>query len=286
MSTVRFDSASSTQSDKTTTERFRVKPARKVPAPPASSIKAEGSVRLVCISDTHLRTDNLVVPPGDILIHAGDFTSTGKQTEVEHFVAFMKSQPHQHKIVIAGNHEIPFDEDKCNDGSGFGRRFHRFQMFDGNELKDIVRSCCTYLQDEAVTVCGLRIYGSPWQPEFFNWAFNLPRGPAILEKWRKIPSDVDVLITHGPPLGHGDVCDDGLNVGCADLLSEIQNRIRPTVHVFGHVHEGYGITTDEHTKYINASTCNRSYSPSNPPIVWDAVPRVQGLADDLIAKPK
>jgi Icc-related predicted phosphoesterase len=84
-----------------------------------------------------------------------------------------------------------------------------------------------------------------------------------------IPAGVDILLTHGPPIGHGDVCKSGNRAGCVDLLKEIQLRIKPKFHVFGHIHEGYGITTDGQTTFINASTCSYNYRPTQPAIVFD-----------------
>ncbi|CAL4222591.1 unnamed protein product, partial [Meganyctiphanes norvegica] len=117
------------------------------------------------------------------------------------------------------------------------------------------------------------------QPEFCNWAFNLPRGAQCLEKWEAIPGDTDVLITHTPPVGHGDLCSTGVRAGCVDLLNCVQNKVKPKYHVFGHIHEGYGITTDGKIIYINASTCNVNYVPVNPPVVFD-VPIPAGLTKD------
>jgi len=130
---------------------------------------------------------------------------------------------------------------------------------------------CKYLQDQELNVLGFRIYGSPWQPEFYSWAFNLNRGDEIRAKWKAIPEGIDILITHGPPLGHGDECVIGDRAGCYDLLQEIEMRIKPKVHVFGHIHEGYGVTTNDVTMFINASTCNVRYNPHqlNPAIVFD-----------------
>lgn len=128
---------------------------------------------------------------------------------------------------------------------------------------------CTYLQDEGIELYGIKIYGSPWQPEFCKWAFNLPRGEECLQKWDHIPSDTDLLITHTPPLGHGDLCCSGVRAGCVELLSTVQKRVKPKYHVFGHVHEGYGITSDGKIIYINASTCDINYLPQNLPICFD-----------------
>lgn len=128
---------------------------------------------------------------------------------------------------------------------------------------------CTYLQDELIEIYGLKIYGTPWQPEFCKWAFNVPRGKDCLDKWDLIPANIDVLISHTPPLGHGDLCCTNVRAGCVELLSSVQQRVKPKYHVFGHVHEGYGITSDGKIIFINASTCDINYLPHNPPVVFD-----------------
>ena len=98
-------------------------------------------------------------------------------------------------------------------------------------------------------------YGARHGRQFCDWAFNLPRGEPIREKWRLIPTGVDVLLTHGPPLGHGDTTHNRVRAGCLDLLAEVQQRVRPQVHAFGHIHEAYGATSDGVTTYLNAATC-------------------------------
>lgn len=128
---------------------------------------------------------------------------------------------------------------------------------------------CTYLQDESIELYGLKIFGTPWQPEFCKWAFNVPRGNLCLDKWNLIPSNIDVLITHTPPLGYGDLVCSGVRAGCVELLTTVQNRVKPKYHVFGHIHEGYGISSDGKIIYINASTCDLNYLPNNPAIVFD-----------------
>lgn len=115
--------------------------------------------------------------------------------------------------------------------------------------------------------CCLR--SSPWQPEFCNWAFNLPRGEALRSKWAQIPTDTDVLITHTPPHGHGDWVAGARNVGDEDLLLEVQTRIKPRFHIFGHVHEGYGRSSDGVTTFFNASSCTHEYEARNPAFVFD-----------------
>ena len=86
--------------------------------------------------------------------------------------------------------------------------------------------------------------------------------------WAKIPDDVDVLITHGPPANILDRTYTGQYVGCPHLLARVQ-KIRPRLHVFGHIHEAYGQEEHDSTIFVNASTCNLRYKPSQPPIVVD-----------------
>lgn len=99
--------------------------------------------------------------------------------------------------------------------------------------------------------------------------FNAPRGEACRAIWDRIPDDTDVLVTHGPPLGYGDLCRSGVRAGCYDLLRAVKERVRPAFHVFGHIHEGYGATTDDTTVFVNAATCSLRYKPTNPPLVFD-----------------
>lgn len=112
----------------------------------------------------------------------------------------------------------------------------------------------------------VRIYGSPWQPEFCGWAFNLPRGPLLAAKWQAIPEDTDILITHGPPLDILDRNRGDERTGCADLAQHVK-RVRPRLHVFGHIHDSYGTLVLDGTTFVNACACDYDYEPVNPPIV-------------------
>lgn len=206
------------------------------------------TTKIVIISDTHGLHEGLSIPPGDILVHAGDCTREGALEEVEAFNAYLGTLPHPEKIVIAGNHDFLFEQRP--------------------EAARELMTNCTYLMDEAVEVRGIKFYGSPWQPWFFDWAFNLPRGEALAAKWARIPADTGVLITHGPPAGVGDRTARGEGVGCADL-DEAVRRVRPRLHVFGHIHEAYGRWTRGGTTFINASTCNLAYEPVNPPWIFE-----------------
>ncbi|HKX84397.1 MAG TPA: metallophosphatase domain-containing protein, partial [Pyrinomonadaceae bacterium] len=139
--------------------------------------------RIVCISDTHNCNEQIAVPEGDILIHSGDATIKGTDQEVIEFIRWFSRLPHKHKIFVAGNHDWFFELD-----NNYARRL----LADSN---------ITYLQDSSTQIDDLKLYGSPWQPRFFDWAFNLDRGYELAEKWKLIPNDIDILITHGPPNG-------------------------------------------------------------------------------------
>jgi predicted phosphodiesterase len=230
------------------------------------SEKPKHHTRFVCISDTHSCHQRLEVPNGDILLHTGDFTRTGTPREVKEFADFVAGLPHRHKVVIAGNHDLTFHPESYK----VNWKLHRHPYeYDTSALAAYLKQRCIYLEDELVTLRGFSIYGTPWQPRFGSWAFNLDRGSDLQAKWDLIPDCVDILLTHTPPFGHGDLCFHGLRAGCVNLLDTVEERVRPAVHVFGHIHEGYGLTTNNRTLFINASSCNLQYQPTNPPIVFD-----------------
>jgi len=206
------------------------------------------SIRIVCISDTHTLHGRLQIPEGDVLVHAGDLSSRGRKSEIQEFDRWLGTLPHRHKVVICGNHDFLFEREP-----------------------EVARGLITnaiYLQDSGVTIEGLQFWGSPWQPEFFDWAFNLERGEPLREKWALIPTDTDVLITHGPPMGILDRVERGERVGCEEL-TEALKRVRPKLHVFGHIHEAYGHLDRDGTRFVNASSCNLDYAPVHAPIVVD-----------------
>lgn len=246
------------------------------PFPPSTPI-SEDKIRFVCISDTHgkIEGSKLHMPPGDVLLHAGDFTQKGHMKEIEKFNSYLGALPYKVKVVIAGNHDLTFD-DNITEASlrTFGVQKSTVESYLSERGLKSVKQMLTsaiYLEDSLVTVCGINIYGAPWQPVFCDWGFNLKRGEDILKKWQTIPTDIDILMTHGPPVGHGDLTGGNNNVGCVELLNTVQKRIKPKFHVFGHIHEGYGVTSDGYTTFINASTCTRRYLPTNAPIVFDFI---------------
>lgn len=216
--------------------------------------------RLTFISDTHNKHDKLngFLTGGDILIHSGDLTGRGQTNELEGFFKWYdKIDNYDHKIFIAGNHDFGFQDD-------------------ADKIKGLLTGYKTidYLQDEYMGIQDgdepeLKIWGSPWQPEFHNWAFNLPRGEKIKEKWDMIPADTDILITHGPPLGKLDYVKYSYeNVGCEELMKRVEE-IKPKIHLYGHIHEGRNIVYSDGTLFINAAVLNGRYEYRNKPITID-----------------
>ena len=206
--------------------------------------------RIVCLSDTHNYNEIIAVPDGDILIHAGDATIRGTQYEIEAFLSWFSSLPHKYKIFVAGNHDWLYELDN-----------RRARLLTANfNIK--------YLQDSSIEINNLKIYGSPWQPRYYDWAFNLNRGSEIAEKWKMIPKDTDILITHGPPFEILDKTPTGDFVGCEELRKFVE-KLLPKAHIFGHIHHGYGTAEKFGVKFVNASICDESYSPVNLPIILD-----------------
>lgn len=218
--------------------------------------------RITFISDTHNKHNSLTefLPGGDLLICSGDISGRGSITEIENFLWWYdRLDNYDTKIFISGNHDLGFENENEK----------LIGLLTGYKNID-------YLQDERMDLWDgndeqLVIYGSPWQPEFHNWAFNLPRGEKLKEKWDKIPVDVDILITHGPPFGKLDFVQyNNINVGCEELMKRI-GEIKPKIHVFGHIHEGFGYVFDGNTHFINASVLNERYEFRNRPVnvLWD-----------------
>lgn len=207
-------------------------------------------LRLVLLSDTHNLLEDIEVPDGDVLIHAGDATMGGRPREIWAFADIMDQFTHRHKIFIPGNHDLLFEQDP-------------------EAARNLVKRRApgvTVLVDQLVDVEGLKVYGAPWQPRFMDWAFNVDPDK-IKAKWDLI-QPCDVLVTHGPPLGYGDLTRRGMRAGCPELLKAIE-RIKPRYHVCGHIHEGYGVRQHLDTTLINATCLNDRYAPVHQPIVLD-----------------
>ena len=240
-----------------------------------------GCVRFVAISDTHGKHGALgLLPLGDVLVHAGDFTERGDLAEVDAFCEWLSQQPHARKVVIAGNHDLTLHggayEQACRDWG---------VTIDGRERERCVAARARlkavpgleYLCCSGTEVEGVRLWGAPWVPTC-GGVFTKPPA-ALAAVWQQIPDDVDVLLTHGPPRGHLDLAVPrgfGMgrkHAGCEHLLHAVMQRVRPAFHVFGHIHEGYGTKTDGATTFINAASCTVRGQCTQPPIVFDVPAR-------------
>jgi Icc-related predicted phosphoesterase len=197
-------------------------------------------VRIVAISDTHGDHDDLGgLPDGDVLVHAGDTGWDGDLAGLRCFADWFRSQPHTHKILVSGNH------DRCF-------------AYQPEEAIALLGPEVDYLQDSEVTIDGVVFWGSPWQSAD-EGVFLLPRGSDMAEKWERIPEETDVLITHIPPLGFGDRAS-GTREGCEELLKAVR-RVKPSLHVFGHVHYDGGAWHDGEVCFSNVTTwesCRRA----------------------------
>ncbi|SDW98027.1 metallophosphatase domain-containing protein [Marinobacter mobilis] len=206
-------------------------------------------MKLTVISDTHGMHEKIArIPHGDVLIHAGDSLGRGTLEELEALNDWLGRLPHRHKILIAGNHDWCFQNEP-------------------EEARRLVTNA-VYLEDSGIEIDGLQFWGSPWTPEFFDWAFNLPRGDALARRWAQIPDSTDVLITHGPPMNILDQVGErfgGQHVGC-EALAERVAQLQLRAHLFGHIHESHGREQIDRCLYINASTCNGQFRPDNAPV--------------------
>ena len=208
------------------------------------------------ISDTHDQHRSVNLPGGDLLIHTGDFMTSGySKLQAEDFFKWMEYQDYDDIVFIAGNHD-------------------RIMQNEPDAMKGILDGykCIDYLEDTELVLYGdgpngdlpennIRIYGSPWQPEFYDWAFNLPRnGDVLKSKWDAIPTNTDILLTHGPAWGILDEVYNrrGVHLGC-ELLTERIAVVKPKIHVCGHIHSGHGYYFDGTTHFFNASVLNESY---------------------------
>jgi Icc-related predicted phosphoesterase len=208
------------------------------------------SLTIVAISDTHCAHYKLSIPSCDILIHAGDESYAGKQSEVEDFARWFDRQLAKHLVWIPGNHSVGFERQYPGSRSWVERFSPRTHI----------------LMHSSVELEGIKIWGSPVTPWFHDWAFNVHRGPLLRSIWNGIPPDTNIVVTHGPPIGRRDRTSGGLNVGCEDL-GEVIETIKPKYHIFGHIHEGYGVESAFGTTYVNASIMDLRYNPVNSPIV-------------------
>eukprot|EP00928_Gymnodinium_smaydae_P044883 TRINITY_DN29959_c0_g1_i1.p1 TRINITY_DN29959_c0_g1~~TRINITY_DN29959_c0_g1_i1.p1 ORF type:complete len:1377 (-),score=295.51 TRINITY_DN29959_c0_g1_i1:54-4184(-) len=319
-----------------------------VGGPAKSAPAASDVLRVVMVADTHCRHRELTMPPGDLLLVCGDFTKSGTAEEVEDFALWLDGLPYAEKVVVAGNHEITFDAEYYKSrGRQFHRRPGE-EVADPSSVRNVIanRAGIRYLENAGVTLSiplsrgdqpgadgaaaprtvRVRLYGSPGQGPFFDGhsmaAFTLTRERerAIAEAtdaWAAFCGDageghgdspVDILVTHGPPHGIGDlstehggsaVAGDADHDGAAAArakragsraLLAASKRARPLLHAFGHMHEGYGVLTDGETIYANSAICSERYVAQRLPIVVDlpvhllGCDRPRGAARDVTSR--
>jgi calcineurin-like phosphoesterase family protein len=241
-------------------------------------------MRITHISDTHNKHNQLngLLPGGDLLIHSGDISSLGRQSEVERFVKWFNGiDNYTNKIFIAGNHDMTFDREIL--------LRDKLAHFEGRYFTDDDEPCAEgkpdwldallvselnpnvfYLENSFVMLDDIKIWGSPITPSFgYGWAFNKDRGYDINQIWNQIPNDTDIIITHGPIHSYCDRTDrGGLNVGCEQLYHRL-NEVKPHLHFSGHIHEAYGYRNTKWGYAFNGCNCDLSYLVNNKPMTFE-----------------
>lgn len=211
-------------------------------------------MQILFISDTHGQHNNLQLPKLDtkedektMLIHTGDISKLGKEDEIKDFLEWFEIQDYTYKIFIAGNHDFLFE-------------------MNPNLAESLIPTNCIYLNNSFIEIEGIKIWGSPITPRFYDWAFNCDRGEKIRNYWEQIPLDTAILLTHGPAYGILDQTIHGLQVGCEELIQFVE-KIKPKIHAFGHIHESYGKVNNLNTTFINASVLDIRYQLVNQPFL-------------------
>lgn len=221
-----------------------------------------GKISLVFISDTHNKHKVFTMPPADVVIHCGDCTSMGHEHEIKKFLKWFSGlDQYEHKILIAGNHDWLFERNT-------------------SLAKSLVPENVIYLEDSGVEIDGYYFYGTPVQKIFNDWAFNRPESK-MKQHFEMIPEKTDILITHNPPYMIGDYVPWSYkHEGSPSLYMEVVKRIRPLIHVFGHIHEGRGIKVIDDITFINATNLDGNYLPVHiPTIVEIEANEVNVIAD-------
>ncbi len=200
------------------------------------------------ISDTHNEHRQLKIPPGiDAVIHCGDESTQRKsqwnELEARAFFEWYSDLAIPTKIFVPGNHSTSVE-------NGIVRPEHY--------------PAVKFLIHEAWEWNGITIFGSPYTPWFFAWAYNVAR-PDLDKLWSEIPTGIDILITHGPPKGIMDVTRDWrskvpIHIGSQSLTKQVIERIQPSIHAFGHLHDeddinNFGLITQGNTRFINCACC-------------------------------
>jgi len=220
--------------------------------------------RCVCFADTHEMHNRIEMPEGDFLFFAGDMSYVGSEAAIRDFGKYIRNLPHRHKVITGGNHDKSLEHQPISAKSwlGFGTQMQL--------------NSCYYLEHETIEIEGLKIFSSPFSPEFFpqHWSFQLRRGNHAKKMWSKVKLGTHIVISHGPAFG---ILDYALgsrdHVGCEDLYNRLLE-VQPVLHVTGHLHESRAVTQRSefpNTLFVNASICTVDYKPTNKPIVVDLI---------------
>ena len=212
-------------------------------------------MKICLISDTHTKHKliGLKKYEADVLVHCGDISGNGGIGAITDFLTwFAEQKQFKHKIFIAGNHDWLFERN-----NSLARQV----------VEDVGKGDIIYLENESVVINNIKFYGTPVQPPFMNWAFNVFE-PKLSEYWKIIDDDTDVLVTHSPPYMIGDYVPHSMqHEGSPSLYREVMDRIKPRLHCFGHIHEGYGIVDMGDIKFVNASCLDGDYMAVNDPVI-------------------
>ena len=219
-------------------------------------------MNIVVTSDLHNRYNKIIIPKCDILIDCGDYSSLGHDHEIKRFYEWLNEQEAGHIVSIQGNHEKGWEANPKN-------------------AREIALKACPavhLLEHDSVTIEGIKIFGSPWTPYFYNWAYNsgrtlseaaLYRKPFAGDLWKDIPLDTNILAVHGPPydvldeLCRADGTPSGQFVGCVELRDRIVE-VKPDIVCFGHIHcQGAREKHIDGISYYNAAVCDEMDYPSN-----------------------
>lgn len=204
---------------------------------------------IIAISDTHgVHPKNL--PEADLLIHAGDWSSSGNHKETETFMTWLKQIKHKYSriVCIPGNHDIWIEKNESQ----------AKQWFQDNDLDLLI--------DDYIETNGIKIYGTPWCPQFGNWSY-MKDLEFRARKASFIPDDTNILVSHSPAHGILDTLDNhgsepGKKAGCYGILQAIE-RIKPTILISGHIHEGFGFKKHGETSCFNVAALNSQYKPQS-----------------------
>lgn len=192
-------------------------------------------MRLLHLSDTHNQHDALqALPDADIIVHSGDFTFAGTEKEATDFMNWFCDLPYKYKIFIAGNHDICMLDASVD---GLPENVH-------------------FLYNSGVTIKGIKIYGIPMFREYYLTG-------EYRDHIEAIPDDSDIVVTHQPPMNILDFCDN-IHYGSQSLREKIR-KVHPSYHLFGHIHNTYGITERTGTVFSNAALLDETYTLVNIP---------------------